>query len=124
MNKYNARKTEVDEMVFDSWAEARRYKELKCLEKMGEISNLQTQVEYVLIPEKREPDTIGARGGIKKGKVIERKLSYIADFVYIQDGEVVVEDVKGYRRSQAYAVFTIKRKMMLHFYGIRIREVS
>ena len=125
MNKYNAKKTVVDGITFDSLKEARRYQELKLLEKAGIISDIRTQVEYVLIPEQREPYTIGKRGGITKGKVIERKCSYVADFVYEEDGETVVEDVKGYRdaNSAGYAKFVIKRKLMLYLHGIRIREV-
>ena len=124
-NKYNAKKTMVDGILFDSVKESRRYQELKILEKAGEISDLQMQVEFELIPEQREPDTIGKRGGIKKGKVIDRKISYIADFTYNENGETVVEDVKGYRNpsTSAYGSYVIKRKLMLHIHGVRIREV-
>lgn len=118
-NKYHAKKTVVDGITFDSSKEAHRYQELKMLEKAGEISDLRMQVEYVLIPEQREPYTIGKRGGITKGKVIERKCSYVADFVYKENGETVVEDVKGMRLQD----YKIKRKLMLYLNGIRIREV-
>lgn len=56
------------------------------------------------------------------GKLIEREVSYVADFQYIQDGKKVVEDVKGYKRGAAYQLFTIKRKLML-LQGIRVKEV-
>lgn len=110
--KYNSRKTIVDGIKFDSKKEAARYKELKTLEKSGVISNLQRQVKYVLIPAQREDK-----------KLIERECSYYADFVYRQNGQTVVEDVKGYRKGGAYAVFAIKRKLMLQKYGIRVKEV-
>lgn len=110
--KYNSRKTIVDGIKFDSKKEATRYKELKTLEKSGVISNLQRQVKYVLIPAQREDK-----------KLIERECSYYADFVYRQNGQTVVEDVKGYRKGGAYAVFAIKRKLMLEKYGIRVKEV-
>ena len=119
MSKYKAKKTVVDGIAFDSKREANRYTELKLLERAGEIKGLRRQVEFLLIPEYREPDTVGVRGGIKKGKVIERKCTYIADFTYIENGEVVVEDSKGYR-TEAYK---IKRKLMLEKHGIKIREV-
>lgn len=119
MSKYKNKKCVVDGIVYDSKKEMRRHMELKLLERAGEITDLQRQVEFVLIPEQREPDTIGKRGGRKKGKVIERKCSYIADFVYIENGERVVEDSKGMRTKD----YILKRKMLLHFYGIRIREV-
>lgn len=63
------------------------------------------------------------RGGLKRGKLIERSCSYVADFVYEQGGKTVVEDVKGYKKGSTYAVFTIKRKLMLQKYGIRVKEV-
>ena len=59
------------------------------------------------------------KGGVKKGKVIEQKCSYIADFVYTENGEKVVEDTKGFRTKD----YIIKRKLMLYIHGIRIQEV-
>lgn len=123
MSKYKAKKMVIDGMVFDSKKELRRYNVLKVLEESGVISGLRRQVEFLLIPEKREPNTIGARGGIHKGKLIERKISYVADFTYVRDGKLVVEDVKGYKGGGAYEVFAIKRKLMLHIHGIRVTEV-
>ena len=118
-NKYNAKKTVIDGIEFDSKKEARRYAVLKALEDAGKISGLKRQVEFILIPEQREPDTIGSRGGIHKGKLIERKCSYVADFVYMEDGNLVVEDTKGMRLPD----YVIKRKLLLYNHGIRIREV-
>ena len=91
------------------------------LETAGAISDLQRQVKYVLIPTQREPDTVGARGGIKKGKVIEKECAYIADFVYkdLHLNETVVEDTKGFRTKD----YIIKRKLMLYVHGIRIKEI-
>lgn len=123
-SKYGAEKVVVDGLTFDSKKEANRYRELKILEKIGEITNLQMQVKYVLIPAQREPDTVGKRGGIIKGKLIEREVSYIADFVYTDvNGNRVVEDVKGYRGGGAYEVFKIKRKLMLYIQKIKVEEV-
>lgn len=119
MNKYHSRKITRDGMTFDSLKEYRRFCELSLLEKAGEITDLQRQVEFVLIPAQREPDTIGKRGGIKRGKVIEQKCSYIADFVYNEDGKPVVEDTKGFRTKD----YIIKRKLMLCVHGVRIKEI-
>lgn len=123
-NKYNARKTIYNGIVFDSRKEMVRYEQLEFLALSGIISGLKRQVKYELIPAQREKDEIGKRGGVKKGKVIEKSVSYIADFVYTDEhGNVVVEDCKGYKQGGAYAVFTIKRKLMLQIYGIKIKEV-
>ena len=108
MTKYRNKKVEVDGMTFDSKKEARRYKELLLLEKAGAIQDLQTQVKYVLIPSQRI-----------EGKVVERECAYKADFVYIENGETVVEDTKGFKTKD----YIIKRKLMLKEYGIRIREI-
>lgn len=108
--KYNNQKITVNGQVFDSKKEANRYQELLLLEKAGVIKNLSRQVKFVLIPSQRD----------ESGKVIERECSYKADFVYYEeDGETVVEDVKGFRTKE----YIIKRKLMLYQYGIRIREV-
>ena len=121
-SKYGARKITTDDgSVFDSIKEYRRWQTLKALETDGQIFNLKRQVKYVLIPAQREPDTVGPKGGIKKGKVIERECAYIADFVYDRpDAEgQIVEDTKGMRTKD----YTIKRKLMLYVHGIRIKEV-
>ena len=109
MSKYRAKKTEVDGIVFDSKKEARRYQELKLFEKAGVISDLQTQVKFVLIPAQRI-----------NGKVVERECSYIADFVYKdKEGNTIVEDTKGVKTKD----YIIKRKLMLWVHFIRIKEV-
>lgn len=118
-SKYGAKKVEYNGMVFDSKREFRRYKELQILQQIGAISELRTQVKFVLIPAQREADTVGKRGGIIKGNLIEREVSYIADFVYVENDKTVVEDAKGMRTPE----YILKRKMMLYFYGIRIKEV-
>ena len=120
-NKYGNRKITFDGQTFDSKKEMRHYTELLLLEKAGKIKDLQRQVKFQLIPAQREPDTIGPKGGHKPGKLIEREVSYVADFVYtdLQTGQTVVVDTKGFRTKE----YTIKRKMMLYFHGIRIKEV-
>lgn len=123
MSKYKAKKAIVDGIEFDSRKEANRYCELKLLQRAGKIQNLELQKAFELIPAQREADTIGKRGGIIKGKVIEKAVFYRADFVYTENGETVVEDVKGYKGGGAYAVFTVKRKLLLYRYGIKIREI-
>ena len=119
MSKYHSRKVSYDGKIFDSRKEAQRYSQLKLLQQAGKISDLEMQVKFVLIPTQREPDTTGPRGGIIKGKCIEKECAYYADFVYMQNGKKVVEDTKGVR-TEAY---NIKRKLMLYVHGIRIREI-
>lgn len=119
-SKYHNKKVVRDGIVFDSVREANRWTELRLLERAGAISGLRRQVKYILIPAQREPDTAGKRGGVKKGKLLEKEVSYYADFVYEDEtGKTVVEDVKGVRTE----VYKIKRKLMLLNYGIRIVEV-
>ena len=118
--KYGNKKVRYQGAVYDSRKEARRFAELSLLEKAGKITDLQTQVKFVLIPSQREPDTVGKRGGIKRGKVIEKECAYYADFVYTdENGETVVEDTKGFRTTE----YIIKRKLMLYIHGIRITEI-
>lgn len=124
--KYKNHVVTIEGITFDSMKEGNRYRELKLLERAGKITGLQLQVKYILIPSQfgRVPDA--QRSGGTKRVCLEREVSYYADFVYKDaDGQLVVEDVKGYRdpASAAYAKFVIKRKLMLERYGIRIIEV-
>lgn len=71
MSKYGNHKTTVDGITFDSQKEVNRYCELKLLQKAGEITELELQKEFVLIPNQ-----------YIDGKLVERKCSYKADFYY------------------------------------------
>lgn len=112
MNKFNAKKVEYRGKTFDSRAECERYIYLNDLQKKGKIQNLVWQKKFEVIPALRDG-----------GKVVERPVYYIADFVYTKDGRLIVEDVKGYRGGASYQLFVLKRKLMLQRYGIRVREV-
>ena len=125
MNKYGNKKVVFDGEVFDSKREMYRYMDLKFLERCGAISDLKRQVTYELIPVQREKSTRVYQKGRKKGqpiegKIIEKAVTYIADFVYtdIATGKEVVEDAKGMRTRD----YIIKRKLMLYIHGIKIRE--
>ncbi len=120
MTKYHSKKAYAGGVVFDSRKEARRYNELRYLMQVGEISDLRRQVKFVLIPAQREAETIGKRGGVKKGRLLERECAYVADFVYKdKNGCYVVEDTKGFRTPE----YIIKRKLMLWVHGIQIKEI-
>lgn len=126
--KYKNKKVVIDGITFDSKKEAGRYKELKTLERAGIIHDLKRQVKYVLIPAQYERTSSiyvkgNNKGKLKKGRLIERECAYYADFVYLQNGNVIVEDVKGYRNGQAYNLFVIKRKLMLYVHGIAVKEL-
>lgn len=100
MSKYHNKKVQVDMYVFDSIAESRRYKELKLLEQAGEISELELQPRFLL------------QERFKKNGKTFRKIEYIADFQYIENGRLVIEDVKGKETE----VFKLKRKLFEHEY--------
>lgn len=109
-NKYGNKKVVVDDIKFDSMKEARRYRELKLLERAGKIKDLELQPKFELIPTIRtESETL-------------RKVSYIADFKYIdlESGKVVVEDVKGFKTD----VYLLKKRLFLQKYAeYAFREV-
>ncbi len=121
-------KVTVDGIEFDSKKEARRYCELQLLLQAGKISDLELQKEFELIPAQYETFPRYGKTGkrLQDGKrCIEKSCVYKADFAYKQDGQQIVEDVKGYRdpASAAYAKFVIKRKLLLWRYGIKITEI-
>lgn len=122
--KYNNKKVMVDGIKFDSKKEAKRYQELKTLERAGHITDLKRQVKYVLIPAQYEPsDEVYVKGKDKgkqkKGRLIERECAYYADFVYTENGKTVVEDTKGVKTPE----YIIKRKLMLYVHNIKIKEM-
>ena len=125
-NKYHNIKTKTfSGQVYDSRKEARRSMELKLLQRAGEIKDLQEQVKYVLIPAQYETVERYSKKGerLKDGlKLVERECSYVADFTYtdVKTGNTVVEDTKGVRTKE----YIIKRKLMLHVHGIRIKEID
>ena len=110
-NKYGAKKCQLDNITFDSIAEARRWHELRYLTRAGIIKDVRRQVPFVLIPAQKD----------ETGRVIERAVVYRADFVYTEDGKTVVEDVKS--EATKTREYIIKRKLMLYMCGIRIKEV-
>jgi hypothetical protein len=100
MNKYKNRKIVVDNIKFDSNLEATRYKELKLLLRAGEISNLELQPRFLL------------QDSFKKNGRTFRKIEYVADFKYIENGKTIVEDVKGIQTD----VFKLKYKIFEKVY--------
>ena len=88
--KYGNVKTSVDGLKFDSKKEAKRYQELKLLQRAGEIERFDHQVEFILRPGFTD----------NEGKRIRPRV-YVADFVlYLKDGTRIIEDVKGGKGTQ------------------------
>lgn len=118
--KYRNKKTIVGGIEYDSKKEAQRHQELLLMQKAGEIKDLRHQVKFGLIPAQREVVWNEKTKRYQDGKVIEREVSYVADFVYVNRlGYMVVEDTKGFKTKD----YIIKRKLMLYFHRIRIQEV-
>ena len=92
----------IDGHKFPSQKEAKRYQELKLMEKAGTITDLQLQVPFPLV----------------KKSEYGRELRYYADFVYFDNGEMVVEDTKGYKTD----VYKLKKRLMQELYDITIKE--
>lgn len=106
--KYGNKKVVVDGITFDSGAEAKRYGELKLMERAGEVFDLKLQVPIPLL----------GRDGPMRGPS-GRVLTYKADFAYRErSGAQVVEDVKGFETKE----YKLKRAN-LAAQGITIREV-
>ena len=100
-NKFNAKKTEVDGIVFDSKAEAKRYTELKLLEKANVISDLRLQPKFDCVV---------------NGKKI---CTYRADFDYYEADKYVCEDVKGFKTP----VYRLKKKLVEALFEVIIIEI-
>lgn len=100
MNKYRNKKVIVDEKEFDSKREGNRYKELKLLERAEKIKDLELQPRFLL------------QDSFKKNGRTFRKIEYVADFKYIENGKTIVEDVKGIQTD----VFKLKHKIFEKVY--------
>jgi hypothetical protein len=100
MSKYRAIKTEVDGITFASKKEAKRYQELRLLEKAGVIQDLRLQPKF----------EISVNG--------EHICDYIGDFNYVENGKVVIEDTKGVRTP----VYRLKKKLVHALYKFDILE--
>ncbi len=108
-HKFNAKKKVVDGITFDSTKEAKRYIELKMLEKAGEISDLELQPKFPIYVCRRQNGEL------------HHVCTYIADFKYRagKNGLLTIEDSKGIRTP----VYRLKRKMVEAQYDIQIQEV-
>lgn len=109
--KYANEPTTLDGIRFDSKAEARRWGDLRLLERAGQVADVRRQVRYVLVPKTARPS-----GGF------ERETAYIADFVYVdaKSGRTVIEDVKGAVTPE----YRLKRKLMLWVHGLEVLETK
>lgn len=99
-NKYGAVKTQVDGITFASKKEARRYTELKLLERAGQIRNLELQPRFDFII-----------NGVNCG-------FYKADFRYFEGQKRIVEDCKGMRTP----IYALKSKLVRALYNVEILE--
>ena len=104
-NKYNAKKVEVDGIVFSSKAESFYYEHLLYLMNDGVVESFEMQKPYTLLDKFPHPKT---------GKTI-RAIKYVPDFeVIYTDGRVEVVDVKGMQTD----VFRMKCKLFMFRYQI------
>ena len=112
-------------MEYDSKRERDRHIFLLNAEREGTISDIRRQVTFHLLPTQYETVEKQLKTKTKQVKVcVERAVDYIADFTYMKDGKLVVEDVKAAASSRVLdKTYVLKRKMMLYFHGIKIKEV-
>ena len=124
-NKYNAKKTVIDDQKFDSKKEAQRYVFLKGAQESGSIRNLQRQTRFELEPPVVEQyeEQLKTKTVIKE-RTIQRGIYYTCDFQYEKDGEVVVEDVKSSpAQAKLDKAYQIRKKLLFARHGIKIKEV-
>lgn len=111
VSKYgNKKSVAADGTKFDSRAEHRRWVHLCHLQAAGLISGLRRQVAYELVKSVKFHGTNRAKPAIR----------YIADFVYVEKGVEVIEDVKGVLTTE----FKIKRHLMKALLGLEVRVVK
>ena len=111
-SKYNNRKVELDGFTFDSQKEARRYTELKLLVCVGQISALELQKSFVLAESVKFNNKPRAKPAIR----------YVADFAYMENGVMIVEDVKS-KATKSLPVYRMKKHLMKSIHDIEIQEI-
>ena len=121
VSKYRAQRTTVDNITFASQKEARRYRELKLLERAGDIRGLTMQPEFPLYVAVSggDPERIGVyRGDFAYEERVVRGLKITKPPTLSIAWEDVVEDVKGFKTP----LYRWKKKHVEAQYGIQIRE--
>lgn len=123
-SKYKNRKvTAEDGTVFDSRKEYKRYEALLEEQSEGIISDLRRQVKFELIPPIYQTFEKRLKTKIKQERrCVQKATHYIADFSYVRDGKVIVEDVKASFKFQD-PVYRLKKRLMRYVHGIEIHEV-
>lgn len=108
-SKYHNKKVTVDGITFDSIKEADHWQELRLRERAGEITGLNRQLRIEVVPKTK----------------LHKARFYVCDFVYFdkKTGKTVYEDVKGYRKGNAYQLFSLKRDILYWRHGIEVNEV-
>ncbi len=110
-------------MEYDSKRERDRHIFLLNAEREGTISDIRRQVTFHLLPAQYETVEKQLKTKTKEVKVcVERAVDYIADFTYMKDGKLVVEDVKA-ASNVLDKSYIIKRKLLLYFHHLKIKEV-
>lgn len=105
-SKYRAQRVDAEDGKFDSKLEFRRWRELKLLERAGVITELKRQVRISLIPRSK----------------YGREIAYVADFSYLEDGKLVIEDTKS--EATKTPLYRLKKRLVAEKYGIEIKEVT
>lgn len=118
--KYGNKKVTFRGIVFASKKERDYYLLLKDRERKGEISDLRLQVRYELLPAIYEDEVVHLKTKDKiVPKLVQRKVEYVADFVYTENGTERVIDTKGFRTKE----YQLKKKMMRSLLNIEIIEI-
>lgn len=121
--RYNHTTVEADGLKFDSKKEYQRYVFLKDAEDKGLITDLRTQVKFELIPAVTEEyvEHLKTKDKIKT-RTLQLAITWTADFVYLKNGEEVIEDVKPSKFLLSDR-FVIKEKLFFWKYRKKIRLV-
>lgn len=111
-SKHGSKKVEHDGLTFDSGKELSRWLQLQAMEAAGRITSLQRQVPFVLAP------------GVKLAGEDRKKpdLRYFADATYLENGKLIVEDVKS-EHTRKLRTYRDKKHLMKTLYNIDIREI-
>lgn len=121
--KYGNKKITFDGITFDSKREMQRYVVLKEAERKGEITDLELQPKFILVPKMTETYIKHLKTKDKEcERTIQLPITYTADFGYTKGGERIIEDVK-ISPNVLPKELCLKIKLMRYFHGIEVRLV-
>lgn len=113
-NKYGASKVVFKGIAFDSRYERDRYIHLLHLQANGKISGLRLQQGFKIIKKVIKIVPVQLKTKVRwDEKVVEKEARYHCDFLYKENGRIIVEEFKS-KMTAELPDYILRRKLMVN----------